>query len=889
MTLDFFEQLRSNIDRLHDRIAMQALTRGGRDSFSYHRIGREIAAISRYLRSSGVSAGQTVGILMENHPRWGIAFLAAQSAGAVVVPFDVLLPAETLTYLVRHSECRFLIISGQFMRLLEEVQQALPEPLPFLVVEKDAASTHWDQVLGEFDGPIQFPLASRSLDDALLTLYTSGTTGSPKGVVLTQRNLYRNVTELLRIVQVSEQDHVLCVLPLYHVLALMANFLTPLYVGARVSYLDALDAPTVLRTFRQEGISIFVCVPQFYYLVQVRIRQELQKLSLLKAGLFRILLILSRVANRWPGWNLGRRFFGAIHHPFGPRMRLFGVGGARFDPEVARWFQDLGFSIIQAYGLTETAALVTVTAPGQGVGSAGRPLPHSDLRLDQPDEKGIGEVLVRGENVMKGYWKNPEATRDVMSDGWFHTGDLGYLSNGFLHITGRKKDMIVLSSGKNIFPEELEHYYQNHCPFIKEMCVLGVAAGDLAEEKLHAVIVPDFEYAKSQQVANAAEMIRYMLETLSQGLPPYKRVRSFDVRTEPLPRTTTRKVRRFELQTQVERGEGTAPVARFTESYQPKTAQESQIFELMRQIKKAPLIHPKMNLELDLGFDSLERVEFLSSVQEAFQVNIRDEEAAELLTVQDMMDMVDRKVSGGQIQAGGVRLTWGEILQKPLRGEEHREMQSVLMHRPLMELIFPVVARIMMIVARLLFRLQIRGIENVPREGPFLICPNHASYLDTFLIVCALPKRIVRKLFFLAYSDYFKGPVLSFLGKRVKVVPVDSDLHLRQALRRTAEGLRRRLVLCVYPEGERTVDGELRRFRKGPAILAQEMGTPVVPVAIVGTYEAWPRGSHRIRLTPVSIRFGAPIRPFPGSDSYDRFNQSLTARVQELIEQETGG
>ena len=887
MTLDFFEQFRGHIAQLPDQIAMQALTKQGKQTFSYERIGREIAAISQFLLNNGLTAGQSVGILMENQPRWGIAFLAAQSAGAVVVPFDILLPAETLTYLVRHSGCQFLISSQPFKPLLEEIQQSLPQPLPTLVIGAGAAGNDWERMLQEFSQPVQLPLVHRELDQPLLTLYTSGTTGSPKGVVLTQRNVYRNLVELLRVVRVNERDHILCVLPLYHVLALMANFLTPLYVGARVSYLDALDAATVLRTFREEGVSIFVCVPQFYYLVQRRIRQELERLPFLKSMLFGRLLSISRLANRL-GWNLGKRLFRPLHRPFGPQMRLFGVGGARFDPEVARWFQDLGFSIVQAYGLTETAALVTVTPPGQGVGSVGRALPHVELKLDQPDEKGIGEVLVRGDNVMEGYWKNEDATHEVLSNGWFHTGDLGFLSDGFLHITGRKKDLIVLSSGKNIFPEELEHYYQSRCRFIKEMCILGVAAGSTGEEKLHAVIVPDFDYAKSQQVANAADMIRYRFETLSQGLPPYKRVRSLDIWTQPLPRTTTRKIRRFDVQAQLEQGTEKAAESRFSESYQPQSAEENQIFELVRQIKNAPLIHPQMNLELDLGFDSLERVEFLSSIQEVFQVGIPDEEAAGIFNLQDVLEAVRSKTTREDPQTGGRRRTWGELLETPLSEEEGRETLARLARRPFMERLFAVVAKFGLILAKLLFRLKIQGTENLPRQGPFLICPNHLSFLDTFLVVAALPQPVARRLFFLAYSDYFEGPILSFLGKLIKVVPVDADRHLRQALRRAAEGLSQQLVLCVFPEGERSIDGRLKRFRKGPAILAQEMQVPVVPVAIVGTYEAWPRGSNKISLHPVRIRFGAPLNPSPQKDAYDDFNHRLKNAVQEAIDQETG-
>ena len=310
MTLDFFEKFRENVTCFPDRIALQDISDGGRETFTYRQVAEEVRKTSLLLARSGVHTADPVGILMENHPRWGIAFLAAQSAGAVVVPLDILHDKETLAGLIEHAGCRFLIVSRKLLPAWLAIRELLKQPLPHLVADEERESSP--------ENPAALPLVERSPDDDLIILYTSGTTGNPKGVVLTGRNVYRNVVEAVKMVGPTPEDHFLEVLPLYHVLALVINFILPLYLGARVTFLHVLEAQRVLKAFREEGITIFVCVPQFFYLVHRRILQEVERQGLFKRFLFRRLLGLSRFANLRLGLNPGRFFFGAIHKQFGP-------------------------------------------------------------------------------------------------------------------------------------------------------------------------------------------------------------------------------------------------------------------------------------------------------------------------------------------------------------------------------------------------------------------------------------------------------------------------------------------------------------------------------------------------------------------------------------------
>jgi long-chain acyl-CoA synthetase len=882
--LGFFDRFRDVLCRNPDQIALQNITRTGRESITYAQVEREIRAVSCYLRDLGVGPGSKVGLLIENHPRWGIGFLAAQSAGAVVVPLDVLHSPETLAGLIRHSECAFLFASEKLLPLLKQVGELLPEPLPALVTgDSGGAFPEWDEVLDLMESEeAPIPLVERSLDDPHVILYTSGTTGDPKGVVLTGRNLYRNVVEALKGIEVTSRDHFLGVLPLYHILSLIVNFIAPLYCGARSSFLDVLDPQRIMKAFREEGITIFVCVPQFYYLLYRRVLSEIERQGWLKRILFRRMLALSRFSNRHLGFNAGRWLFAAVHRPFGPQFRFFGVGGARFDPEVARFLTDLGFVLVQAYGMTETAALATITPPRPvGVGSVGAPLPHVRIRINDPDERGVGEILIRGENVMREYFKNPRATREAIdTEGWLHSGDLGYqTADGFVYITGRAKEVIVLGSGKNIYPEEIEHFYQSNCPFIREMCVVGredPSSG--GQERLHAVVVPDFDELKRQGIVHTRNMIRYLMENLSQRLPPYQRVRSFEVWREPLPRTTTRKVKRFEIAELLNLGEAAAEENGGVD-WRPPDDLEARLADLLERVKPGTKAHPQAHLELDVGLDSLERVEFVSTIQEAFRVTLADEEAAGLVTFQDVADMVRKRLEAPSDGAGGPR-SWAEILDEPLGPEESAQL-SRLRRRPLVEPLVVLTAAGLRLVAKALFRLRGEGMENLPDRYPFLICPNHLSFLDAFLLFCLLPPRVVRRSFSLGYDQYFGGGLGGFLGSLVKTIPVSADRNLRRTLRLAAEGLRRELVLVVFPEGERSIDGTLRPFRKGPAILAANFGVPVVPVGIRGSYEAWPRGSGKIRPHPIRIRFGEPMTPGAG-ETVERFNERLWDAVRRL-------
>ncbi len=497
-------------------------------------------ALSQLIRDAGGERGSRVALLMPNDHHFGVAFLAAASAGVVIVPLDSSQDAARLCEVIAHAECGLLICpaKGDFSEQACAIRQRLPELviLDPQALEHPAALPPW-------------PLISRDPESDFLLLYTGGTTGAPKGVRLSLANIFITIHDTLAVFPLSERDHILSILPLFHIMAIQANLLAPLYTGARITYLQSRDPQAIVAAFREQGITAFLCVPLFYYQLHRRIFGEIARQPWARRMVFHALLRLSRFFRTTLGWNAGRPLFRPVHKRFGTRLRGFGVGAARFSPEIASDLHDLGFAFFQGYGMTETSGLAAISPMSlQGGLSSGRALKNIEIRIDEPDTQGQGEVFLRGGNIMQGYWKDADATRATLVDGWLRTGDIGRISGGDLHIIGRKKEVIVLSSGKNIFPEPLETWFQTNCPLIQEICIFGTHDDRNGAERLHALIVPDSQRLRELGIVNIGEELRYRIDNLNRSLPPHEKLSGFDIRLESLPRTSSRKLQRFRIQ-----------------------------------------------------------------------------------------------------------------------------------------------------------------------------------------------------------------------------------------------------------------------------------------------------------------------------------------------------
>ncbi|MBA3787005.1 MAG: AMP-binding protein, partial [Acidobacteria bacterium] len=534
------------------------------------------------------------------------------------------------------------------------------------------------------------------------------------------------------------------------------------------------------------------------------------------------------------------------------------------------------YTMIQGYGLTETCGAVASTRfENSSVGSVGTAVNYAEIKLGELNDEGAGEVLIRGKMVFSGYYKNPEATKDAFTaDGWFKSGDLGKIdANGDLFIVGRSKDVIVLPNGKNIHPEDLEVHYSK-TPYVEEICVLGVKdeTSNLAgAEKLIAIAVPDFAYLKQNNVANSREMIRHELDTLGRSLPEYQRVRDYVVRSEPLPRTATRKIKRFQLQKEIaENGfdtKGSPDKKQWNFSDEDNAILESNVGQALikaikQNVKDVEKIHPQMSLEIDLGLDSLSRAEVFAFLEQAFNIEFDTDKAANALTVGEVIKITQEQTGGADAEVVSQDFNWGDIVRNAEADKNLPEIQTILNKPAFLDWIVYAGFKFFKLLFKIFLRLEVSGLEGLKQiKRPFLICPNHQSFFDPFVVTCNFDYDTLKNSFAVGATEFFKSSFMKSIARLLNTIPIDPDTQLTKAMKAGAVGLKYGKILNIFPEGERAFDGDLHQFKKGAAILATELNMPIVPVALDGLYKVWARDSGKINLAKVKMRFGKPFYP----------------------------
>lgn len=864
--MSLFERFEAMAAARVDRLALQIRESAGYRRLSYADVARQARLLASALVRAGVTPGERVALMSENRPEWAVAYFAVTAAGGTVVPLDPQLGDAEAANVLRHAGCRMAVASGKQTPRLLAVR---PNGAPLARVVDLDAETHRERTLAfqavlKNPDPVPAPLPRVERDALASILYTSGTTGVPKGVMLSHANFLANVESVMKFRLVDPEDNLLSVLPLHHAFPFTVQLIL-LFTGARITFPPSLRGPDLLACMHETGVTVLVAVPQLFYLLHKGIFDRIGRRPLLVRGLLRLLLRLSG-ALRPSGINLGRLVFGQVHRRFGGKIRIMASGGARLDPAIARDFLALGFRLTEGYGLTETAPVVAFNPLNRvRPGSVGVPLPGVEVKIVDADADGVGEIAIRGPNVMRGYYRLPQATAEAMRDGWFLSGDLGYLTaDGYLVITGRAKEVIVLSSGKNIYPEEIEEQYLKSA-YIEEICLVPQTAdrAGAAVEGLLALVLPDLAAFRAKGLTNIAETIRWDMENVGRDLPAYKRPTGLRIVKEGFPRTRLGKIQRH-LVLQRLRGElpeAERPAQAGMAAEMDRAAQEDEVgravLAYLRDTTKRPVVRLDDNLELDLGLDSLARVEMLVALETLLAVTI-PETVAELFTVREIVENLRalRAGAGGGRDAPR-RRSWTEILAET--PAEVAAMIDAGSGRSA-TLITGFSRGVCIAVLRGIYRLEVEGLEHVPSAGPFILVANHASYFDAFILATALPYPVAQQVFYLGFERFFRNKVLAWWARGVRVIPVDMDNYLVRALQASARILRDARVLCLFPEGERSADGRVRPFRKGTGILVRELRFPVLPARITGAFEAWPRGRTWPRCHPIRVRFG-PLIP----------------------------
>ncbi len=789
--------------------------------------------ISSFAGLTDILPGERVLICSENRPEWVYALHGAWQRGGVVVPVDYMSSVEEILYILKETEPAVVFFSQQTESSVREaIKRSGLEPFVYNFDNLILPKPHGKSI-------------SRSLSETALILYTSGTTGEPKGVMLSFKNLLSNIRAIEKVGVASKKDKTLALLPFHHSYPLMVTLLVPLYIGATVVFLERLSSEELLRALKEHKITILVGVPRLYQLLHQRIMEGLS------ANPFgRFLFKLSP----YMGQGLRKLVFKRVHNAFGGSLRYLVSGGAKLPMEVALDLNRLGFIILEGYGLTETSPIVSFNPPQKPkLGSVGLPIEEVYVKISEE-----GEVLVRGVNVMQGYYKKPEETQRAFKDGWLLTGDIGYLDKeGYLYITGRKKEILVLSGGKKVNPEELEALIMREGRAIREVAVLEV------DGKVKALVLPDFETLRKEGIVNIEEFVRWqVIDKVNQKLPEWKRITGFRVVKEEFPKTRLGKLRRFLL----------PQIYQSTEAYSKEeredpimNTQEGQAIRSFLHKLTQKEVKGYHHLELDLGLDSLGKVEFLSFLESTFGVSISEEDLINNPRVQDMVKLVSERKERLELS----EVHWKDII---LKGEAYHLREYTFA--------FSTGRLVLKTFFKLYNRLEVHGLENLP-EPPFIIAPNHASYLDGFVLACALPQDIALKTYFLGAEEYFRNSISAFFGRLAHVITVNLDKRLKESLQKTAWALRLGKVVVIFPEGARTRDGRLLPFRKGFAILSEELDVPVVPTAIKGTYQSLSLYDKIPKPAKIEVVFGKPIKP--QGKSYEEIVEETRKEIEKLL------
>ena len=820
----------------------------GAEAMGYEELSHQVTRLANGLLESGLERGEPVAIIAPNSAEWIIACLAVVAAGGLLVPLDLHLPPNLLAHEISNSGCKRVFTSREALSSLEK---ATPEGLTLETYLLDTGEDHgtqhsWRSLLSDEAGA----LPELSPDEPAVLFYTSGTTGLPKGVPLTHRNLLANLEGLRGQNLAYPGVRALLPLPLHHVYPFMVGMLVPLDGGATVVLPAGATGPEIVRALKLGGATALVGVPGLYEAMVTTIRRRIEARGKLLSPLLKSLLAVSLWLRRRFGWRLGRLLLYPIHRGVGPRLRIVASGGAALKDEVAWDLEALGWQVLTGYGLTETAPIISFTALGHGqIGSAGQPLAGLEIRFEPVEGMPGGEVQVRGPNVFAGYHNRPDAIEKAFTpDGWFRTGDLGVLDqDGYLRILSRVDEMIVLADGKNIQPEEIEESYTKS-PYLREVAVLG------QDGRLGALVVPDVTAIGQASTGNIEEVVRAELGRVSRDLRPHERVSDYHITLDALPRTSLGKIKRHLLPSLFDRARSKTDIAELEDIGLSKTdrslissAAARVVMDALRQLAPERAVTLEADLQADLGIDSLAWVSLTLELERRQGIYLDEAAIGHLTTVRSLLEATLQAQEQAFAREGE-----GLIPAQQLRW---LEPTGPLLYRLGLLLLF-----LNRSILRGFFRLRVTAVDRLPLDEPFVLTPNHTSFLDVFALAAALPRRVLVNTYWAGTVDYlFNSKVRRAFSRLTHVFPVDPVKSPVSSLLMGSEVLKRGRVLVWFPEGRRSPDGKLQSFMPGIGRLIQESGWLIVPVHIAGTFQAWPQGSRFPRLGPLSVHFGEPI------------------------------
>lgn len=793
--------------------------------------------------------GQKAIIFSENRDGWIYALYAVWYAGGIPVPVDVMSTVDDVAYILNDCMPEFVWASRKKADVIRAAIDATGLDVQVFLIDDYETSECVSEDNAVADVCTGFDkLYADNKDDTGLIVYTSGTTGTPKGVMLSFGNMIANVKAVSEEVRIfSPTIRSLVLLPLHHILPLMGTVIAPMMNGAGVTICPSMTAPDIMATLQTGDVNIIVGVPRLWQTVYNGIKAKIDS-----SPIARFMFWMCKKANN-PA--LSRKVFKAVHQKLGGKLKFCVNGGAALPKEVAAGMKTLGLDLLDGYGMTEMAPMISFTRPGELVpGSVGKAVPSVQVKLVD------GELCAKGPNLMKGYYNRPDETADVIdSEGYIHTGDLAYIDDeGHIFITGRTKEIIVLSNGKNINPVEIEYKLESRTDMIKEV---GVCQDG---DRLCAVVVPNELWARDKSDEDMETMLkREVIEPYNHSTESYKRVLSIYIYHGDLPRTRMEKLQRYKLTQLVQSG---SHRAQKQDNEVEPTFEEYRIIKKFIEEEKKVAVRPSYSLDTDLALDSLDMVGLQAFLELTFGIKVNSERIATFQNVGQLAEYVFDYKTRVEVD----KMDWASIL--------HADTSAVRL--PKTWFTVNMIVSMSRWLCKMYFGLKGKGLDNIP-EGPFIMTPNHQSYFDGMFIVAFLNRKQVRNSYFYAKQEHVRSGFAKFMAKRNNIIVLDLN-NLKESIQTIGEALKRGKNVIIFPEGTRTADGQLGTFKKMFAIVSKELNVPIVPVAINGAYDAMPRGSHLPKRVKVTVEFLPCVHP-QSEDSYDALSDKVRDEISAVL------
>ena len=764
-------------------------------------------------------------IFMENRPEFICSFFGIWNSHGVPVNIDAGYTAEELEYILTDAEPKYIFTSEKNLKTAEEAVKLSGKEIKIINVDTLFIPENF-----EVD---EYVIYSPETEDTGVLLYTSGTTGKPKGVVLTFDNLMSNVDAITEIKLATPQDRVLALLPYHHVLPLSINLLMAIHIGTLIVINDELSAQAIQEALKKYKITIVVGVPRLWEMIHKGIMTKIKANSMA--------LKMFNICKKVNSQTLSRIVFKKVHEGLGGNIRFLVSGGAKIEPSILEDFKTLGIKVLEGYGLTETSPIIAFNRPDDiHIGTVGTTIPGVSAKLADD-----GEIIVKGRNVMKGYYKKPAATQEVIDDrGWFHTGDLGKIEDGYISIVGRKKEMIVLSNGKNINPADIENEIFKGTDLIHDIAVVE------HNNHLLALVYPDFDKVKERKITNITETLKWeIIDSYNVKAPAYRKILEIKIVKEELPKTKLGKLRRFMLKDVIKNLDKPKAEEKKNEIKIDKSDKEygTKEFQALSDYMKKEHdleITPDSHIEIDLGLDSLDVVEMNAFIEKTFDFSVNEDEAGGIKVIRDICEYI--RVHSNAYHSESVN--WGDILNERVNYKLPKSW-AVGLFRILTAPIF-----------KFYLKLTKKGQEKISSE-PRIYVLNHESFADAFALGHMFTYKQAKDVYFFAIKKHFEKPVRRFFADNGNIVLVDINKNLKESLQIAAEVLKENKSLVIFPEGARTRDGEIHDFKKFFAILSKELNIPVTVMGIKGFYESMPFGSSFPRSGSVEIEVLGDIIP----------------------------